>query len=207
MFLGVSYQRYRYFVRNGFKYWNSYDPELETKVIEIFIELNEKAGAWEISMNLKAQGINVSKRTVKRYMVFNNLVPNIKADKRKLFEKPIDTTWSQNHVKDFNVEKVNEVWAHDNSEFKCLDGKLNVLSLQDLASRVCLDLQIESRAFKGEDVVKLIASNLLKENIQSEIIITFDNGSEGKNKHIREFAKHNNIKLFAVNQESHDKMV
>lgn len=139
MLLGVDYQKYRYFVRNGFKYWNSYDEVIEAEVIEQFFVHHQKAGAWEISMNLKAMGFNVGIIQVKRYMVFNGLIPQVKTYNKPKFDKPVDTSWSENLVKDFNVEQVNKVWAHDNSEFKCKDGKLNVLVLEDLGSRECIN--------------------------------------------------------------------
>lgn len=147
-------------------------------------------------MELKhSKNIDAGTIQIKRYMDFNHLVPNIKTYKKPTFAKPIDTTNSENLVKDFNVDKLNTTWAHDNAEFKCLDGKVNVLVLQDLATRECINLRIAQRAFNSNDVTTMIASTLIQEQVNEELIIMADNGTEGKNKHIREFAKNNQIKL------------
>lgn len=111
--------------------------QMEEAVINCFKRHKGNYGRIRIKIELKSKGISISEHSIARILKDNGL--KAKGGCTRKYRCPKLTGqqyYQENLVKDkFSVQVPNALWCSDISELKCLDSKLYVCGIIDVATR------------------------------------------------------------------------
>ncbi|WP_094607927.1 hypothetical protein SPACI_040170 [Sporomusa acidovorans DSM 3132] len=177
-YLGVS--------RSGYKAWLIRFPSdqekrklmVQSKIQSIYDESHQNYGAPKITQKLLADGINISERTVGKYMKGMG----IKAQYVKPFTvttKDCDFSSQLNNILDekFNPDRPNAVWCTDITYIWTFDGFVYLTSIIDLFARKIIAWTL-SKTLDVSCVLDTINKAKTARNMSKPLIIHSDRGSQ-----------------------------
>ena len=167
---------------------NSFDKvHLISRILDIYYDSKCIYGAPRIAKVLNKEGINISVKTVSKYMhildIQSVVASRFPKKKNSMSEK--EKSLIINLIKDLNVSRPNQVWVTDITYIKTsLDGWVYLSSIIDLYSRKVIAWNI-GRNMKKELVIKTLNSAFENRNFPYNVIIHSDKGSQYRSKSFR----------------------
>ena len=170
--------------KSGYYDWLSRDPsdreqkrmQFQQEIMEIYEESHQIYGAPKIAETLKADGKDISERTVSRYMKDMG----IHAWYRRPYTittKSVDFTDKLTNIlkRDFSSEKPNAVWCTDITYIHTEEGFLYLSCIMDLFSRRIVSWEL-SRTLETEHVIRAIDKALFRNAGVKPRIVHTDRG-------------------------------
>lgn len=150
----VASSTYKYHNRNVDK--DEKNKDLKDRIQKIFDDNNARYGYRRITIELKAQGIIVNHKKVKRLMKVMNLYGYVPKAKYKSYNSDVDGTVDnkllekhvdeENHltkyVRSFSTESPNQIWGTDVTEFHIASGKLYFSPILDFHTREIISYSV-----------------------------------------------------------------
>lgn len=169
-----------------YKYWYQRNNNVETKVyilsriLTIYYNSKRIYGAPRIASVLRNEGLNISTKTVSKYMNILDIhsISYTKFPKKKSTMNDKEKALIVNLIKDLDVYRPNQVWITDITYIKTKeDGWVYLSSIIDLFSRKVISWNI-GHNMKKELVITTLNNAFKNRNNPSNVIIHSDKGSQ-----------------------------
>ena len=175
---------YRYFY-----YSNSYNDKVDliVKILNIYFDSKRTYGSPRIAAVLRNEGLNISIKTVAKYMRLLDIqsISKSKFPKKKSRLTDKEKSLIINLIKDINITHPNQVWTTDITYIKLKDGSFVYLSsIIDLYSRKVIAWNI-GKNMKTDLVLETLNNAFKSRGNPKNVIIHSDKGSQYRSKIFR----------------------
>jgi len=189
--LGVSRSSY-YKRKNSGKSKRAKENEKILDMIrQIFSESKERYGSPRITAELNRRGIVCNKKRIARIMRENGIQARIFRKYRNTTQSDHQKEKSDNLLnREFNRQRVNEVWASDITYIRTAEGWLYLATVMDIFSRKIIGWQLD-KSLGSELVERALSNALLDRRIKRGIIFHSDRGIQYASESFRRMLKEN----------------
>lgn len=150
------------------------DAELISRIIEIFNKNKKRYGSRRIKKALEKDGINISKKKIRKIMNEYGLIPvqlrKYKATTNSKHKYPV----AENLIKDIRIKKINQVWVSDITYIPTEEGWLYLATILDLYTRELVGFSMSNRI--DTDLVISALDRAIGKYRPKELIIHSDRG-------------------------------
>lgn len=174
----ASFYHYFYYSNNEIK--NKKKSNLLIKIAQIYYDSKKIYGAPRIKAVLCKEGLNISVKSVSKYMNLLGLKSIVYLNHPKSNNKLSDYEKSLivNRIKDLNIIRPNQVWTTDITYIKTKEeGFVYLSSIIDLFSRKVIAWNI-GRNMKKDLVIKTLLMAFKNRDYPINVIIHSDKGSQ-----------------------------
>lgn len=186
----ASFYHYFYYSDNNN---NNNKAKLLIRIAQIYYDSNKTYGAPRIRTILCREGLNISIKTVSKYMNLLGLKSIVYLNYPKSNNKLSDDEKSLiiNKIKGLNIIRPNQVWTTDITYIKTSkEGFVYLSSIIDLYSRKVIAWNVD-RYMKKELVIKTLLTAFKNRCFPIEVIIHSDKGSQYRSHAFRELVVQN----------------
>lgn len=194
--------------RQGYHKWAVRQPsrrelrhrDLRRRIRTIYEQSNETYGSPRITSELvEEHGIAVTRKTIEQLMRQEGLSVRPKRRYRPTTDSSKTLAPAPNRLeRNFETGTVNSVWLSDFTEIPCLDGKVYVVAIMDLASRRVIGLNVHHRMHTGSLMIALHRACKTRRTFpardgQRQIIFHSDRGSQYNSESFRKALERHDI--------------
>lgn len=197
--LGVSRKCVRHFLRcKGKKVYNIEKEKKIVKILEVYHDSKGTYGAPKIHMILKREGVNISRKTIQKYMRELNIrsITQQKFLSRKKAKKFTKNELKDLHniVKDTEISDINQVWTQDITYIMTKkDGFVYLASVMDHYSKKVISYEV-SKVMDTGLVLRVLKKALKIRRIgNGGLIIHSDKGAQYRAKIYKKFLAENHL--------------
>lgn len=188
----ASFYHHFYYSDNETK--NKKKAKLLIRIAQIYYKSKMIYGAPRIKSILCKEGLNISVKTVNKYMNLLGIKSIVYLNYPKSNNKLSDEEKSLilNRIKDLNIIRPNQVWTTDITYIKTKnEGFVYLSSIIDLYSRKVIAWNV-GRNMKKELVIKTLLMAFKNRNFPIDVIIHSDKGSQYRSHAFRELVVQHN---------------